>query len=167
VVKTSPGFTLLELLVVLSLVSLMLLFTLPRIQDNPFLDNTRKVSVWITGTVRTLKQKSVKEHRDYTLHVDINSGRLWVSDESMNAEALLEAERKGYLIPEDFRINKVEFPDRDSATPDRPAIHFSKRGYSDMALIQTEGDAGAPRAFLIEPFLPGVKIYDEQISFSQ
>ena len=57
--------------------------------------------MWIIGTVQALKQKSVHERKDYTLHIDIDTGKLWVSNESMTTEELLEAEQNGYAVPDD------------------------------------------------------------------
>ncbi|MCP3950769.1 MAG: prepilin-type N-terminal cleavage/methylation domain-containing protein [Desulfobacterales bacterium] len=163
----SRGFTVVELLVVLALVSLLLLFVAPRIPDNPLFDKTRKASVWITGTVRALKQKSVHEHRDYTLHINIDTGQLWVSHEAMGAEALLAAEIKAYLLPAGLRVRDVEFPGREPMTVGLAAIFFSKKGYADMALIHVEQHGRLTRSYLIEPFLPKVKIYAEDIDFSK
>ena len=162
----SRGFTVIELLVVLALVAMLLLFVAPRFPDNPLTDRSRKAAVWITGTVRMLKQKSVHEHRDHTLHIDIAGGRLWFSHEAMAAEALLAAENEAYALPAELRIRDVEFPGREPLTTGLAAIFFSKRGYSDMALIHAE-QHDSPRTYLIEPFLPEVKIYAEDISFRQ
>lgn len=166
-ITSSRGFTLIELLVVISLISMVLFITIPRLQDNPFLDKKRKASLWIMGTVRALKQKSVHERKDYTLHIDIDTGKLWVSNESMTAEALLEAEQNGYAVPDEFRIQDIEFPGQGKFSLGRSDIHFSKKGYSDMAFIHAELSDGSRRSFLIEPFLPGVKLYEENISFNQ
>ncbi len=164
---SSKGFTFIELLVVLSLVSLMLFITIPRLQDNPFVDEKRKVSVWIIGTVQALKQRAVQERKDYTLHIDIDTGRLWVSNELMSADELLAAEQDAFSIPDLFRIQDVEFPGQGKFSLGRSDIHFSKKGYSDMALIHAELGDDSLRSFLIEPFLPRVKLYEENISFNQ
>ena len=166
-ITSSQGFTLIELLVVLSLVSLMLFITIPRLQDNPFLDQNRKASMWIIGTVQALKQKSVREHQDYALHCNIDSGQLWISNESMTTEERLEAEQSGFSVPDEFRIKDIEFPGQGKISIGQSDIHFSKKGYSDMALIHVELSDNSQRSFLIEPFLPRVKLYEENISFKQ
>ena len=49
------GFTLIELIVVISLIGLMLFFSLPRLQNNPFIDDSKKSARWLIGKVQTLK----------------------------------------------------------------------------------------------------------------
>ncbi|MBU1161919.1 MAG: prepilin-type N-terminal cleavage/methylation domain-containing protein, partial [Proteobacteria bacterium] len=41
------GFTLIELIVVISLISIMLFFAIPRFQSNVLSDSTKEVSRWI------------------------------------------------------------------------------------------------------------------------
>lgn len=164
-VKSSRGFTLIELLVVLSLVSLMLFITIPRLQDNPFLDQNRKASLWIVGTIQALKEKSVRERQDYVLHCNVDAGQFWITNESMTIEERLEAEQSGFSVPAEFRVKDVEFPDQEKVSIGQSDIYFSKKGYSDMALIHVELSDNSQRSFLIEPFLPRVKLYEENISF--
>jgi prepilin-type N-terminal cleavage/methylation domain-containing protein len=48
------GFTLIELIVVIALLGLMLFFSLPRLQNNPFLDDSKKSSRWLIGKIQSL-----------------------------------------------------------------------------------------------------------------
>ncbi len=166
-ITSSRGFTLIELLVVLSLASLMLFITVPRLQDNPFLDEDRKTSAWIVGTIRALKQKSVQAGQDHALHINTDAGTIWVSNESMTTEELLDAEKSGFLMPDDFRLLDIEFPHQGQYPLGQSIVHFSKKGYSDMAIIHAQLSDESHRSFLIEPFLTRVKLYDENISFNQ
>ena len=45
------GFTLIELIVVIALIGLMLFFSLPRLQNNPFLDGSKKSARWCRDAV--------------------------------------------------------------------------------------------------------------------
>ena len=46
------GFTLIELIVVISLIGLMLFFSLPRLQNNPFIDDSKKSARWLIGKIQ-------------------------------------------------------------------------------------------------------------------
>ena len=74
---------------------------------------------------------------------------------------------KRFSVPAEFTVKDVEFPDRGQISIGQPDIRFSKKGYSDMALIHVELSDNSQRSFLIEPFLPRVKLYAENISFQE
>jgi prepilin-type N-terminal cleavage/methylation domain-containing protein len=57
------GFTLIELIVVISLIGLMLFVSLPRLQDNPFLDGGKQSSRWLIGKVRSLKESAIRDQK--------------------------------------------------------------------------------------------------------
>ena len=56
----NEGFTLLELIVVISLLSIMLVFTIPRFHDSLFLDKTQTSSRWMIGKVQSLKEAAIR-----------------------------------------------------------------------------------------------------------
>jgi prepilin-type N-terminal cleavage/methylation domain-containing protein len=61
------GFTLLELIVVITLLGIMLVFTVPRFHDTLFLDEGKKSARWIIGKVRALKEAAIRNQKHYTL----------------------------------------------------------------------------------------------------
>ncbi len=161
------GFTLIELVVVLALISLMLFMTVPRLPGNPFADEKRNTATWIIGKIRALKDQAALQARDHTLHIDLESGRLWSTNDAMQADELASAREGGYVLPDGARIQGVAFPEDEEQTTGQVDIHFSRKGYCQMALIQLSSNDGTQRWFLVEPFLPGVTVYEEPISFRQ
>ena len=69
------GFTLIELIVVIALIGLMLFFSLPRLQHNPFLDDSNKSARWLIGKIQALKESAIRDQKQYALHIDLDSGR--------------------------------------------------------------------------------------------
>ena len=159
------GFTLIELIVVISLISLMLLFTLPRLQDNPFLDDSKKSSRWLIGKVQALKESAIREQKQYALHFDLDSGRIWNTNASMSPEDIESATfNSSYALPEDLRIIDIEYPQKGKIFSGRAEITFYKAGYTDKALIHMqEGDTYL--SFLIEPFLSQVQFFESYAGF--
>ena len=159
------GFTLIELIVVISLISLMLLFTLPRLQDNPFLDDSKKSSRWLIGKVQALKESAIREQRQYALHFDLDSGRIWDTNASMSPEDLESAAlNSSYSLPDDLRILDIEYPQSGKIYSGQTEIIFYKAGYTDKALVHMqEGDSYL--SFLIEPFLSQVQFFETYASF--
>jgi prepilin-type N-terminal cleavage/methylation domain-containing protein len=158
------GFTLIELIVVISLIGLMLFFSLPRLQNNPFLDDSKKSSRWLIGKVRTLKENAIRDQKRYTLHFDLDGGRMWETNESMSQEELELAVLNSFELPEDVRIMDVEYPSKGKISSGQVEIAFYKAGYTDKALVHIQ-EGERYLSFLIEPFLPKVQFFETYASF--
>ena len=163
--RLNQGFTLIELIVVITLISLMLFFAIPRFQVDVLSDNTNKVSRWIMVKVHSLKEKAVREQKLYVLHISLDSNRLWVTSEIMSQEELQAAEANGYELSNDINLLDVEYPDEEKISVGRADIYFYKKGYSDKAIIHISNDDNERRSFLIEPFLSRVRLYNKYIGF--
>ena len=163
--RLNQGFTLIELIVVITLISFMLFFVIPRFQVDVLSDNTNKVSRWIMLKVHSLKEKAVREQKLYVLHISLDSNRLWVTSEIMSQEELQAAEANGYELSDNINLLDVEYPDEEKISDGRADIYFYKKGYSDKAIIHISNDDNERRSFLIEPFLSHVRLYDKYIGF--
>ena len=163
--RLNQGFTLIELIVVITLISLMLFFAIPRFQVDVLSDNTNKASRWIMLKVHSLKEKAVREQKLYVLHISLDSNRLWITSEIMSQEEIQAAEANGYELSDDINLLDVEYPDEEKISVGRADIYFYKKGYSDKAIIHISNDDNERRSFLIEPFLSHVRLYDKYIGF--
>jgi prepilin-type N-terminal cleavage/methylation domain-containing protein len=163
--KHPSGFTLIELIVVISLISIILFFSLPRFHNAFLADPVDKASLWIMMTVSALKDKAFREQKQYQLHVDMGDNRLWITDESMTEAEREDAMLKAYRLPEEVRLSGVEFPDRGNVSMDRAGIYFYRRGYSDQAFIHMDANGGEKVSLGIEPFLSRVELYNEYKGF--
>ena len=163
-IRRNSGFTLIELIVVVSLMGLMLFFSLPRLQNNPFLDETKKSSRWLIGKVRTLKESAIRDQKRYTLHFDLDSGRVWETNESMSPEDIESAVIDSYTLPEDLQIIDIEYPSKGKIYSGQAEITFYKAGYTNKALVHMQDDDTC-LSFLIEPFLSDVQFFEKYASF--
>jgi prepilin-type N-terminal cleavage/methylation domain-containing protein len=159
------GFTLIELIVVISLMGLMLFFTLPRLGDNPFLDDSKQSSRWLIGKVQMLKESAIREQKQHSLHFDLDSGRIWETNESMSPEDIENtALNSSYSLPDDLRIIDIEYPYKGKIYSGQAEITFYKAGYTDKVLVHMqEGDLYL--SFLIEPFLSNVQFFESYAGF--
>ena len=160
------GFTLIELIVVISLVGLMLFFAVPRFQGAVFQDNTKQVSRWVIFKVQALKKNAVREQQRYVLHIDLDANTIWTTHDAMTEEERQTAQTNGYHIPADINVLDVEYPDGKKVSTGQADIHFYVRGFSDKAIIHIENSHNLQRSFLIEPFLSSVRIYQEYIGLN-
>ncbi|MFO7557676.1 MAG: hypothetical protein R6X10_02510, partial [Desulfobacterales bacterium] len=135
---------------------------MPRFSSFIFTDNTDRIARWVIFKAGSLKNRAVKEQKQYVINVDLDNNRFWITDESMlDEETLQSASDKSYNLPENVRILDVEFPGRGRVVQGIAEIFFYKKGYSDQAVIHIEGDGERKISLFIEPFLPSVKLVEE------
>ena len=158
------GFTLLELLVVMGLLTIMLVFSVPRLHENFLLDDTKSSSRWLIGKIQALTEAALRNQKHYTLHIDLDTGRFWETDESMSAESLESAAMQTEPLPEGLKIADIEYPIRGKVNSGRTDITFYRSGYSDKVLIHVR-DGQRYTSYLIEPFLSEVARYETYASF--
>ncbi len=165
--KQNNGFTLIELIVVISLISIMLVFAVPRFHDTVLSDNTKTVSRWIILKVQSLKQRAVHDQKLYALHIDIDTDRLWITNESMSEEEVEKALLKAFELPDDISLLDVEYPEKEKVSSGQADIFFYKKGYSDRALVHISNEDNERFSFLIETFLSRVKLFEKYVSFEE
>ncbi len=160
------GFTLIELVAVIAVMSLMLAFAIPKLSTNFFTDGSKEISRWIMVKVETLKDRALREGKVYILNIDMGTQTMWITGEGMDEEAALKAQEEAERLPEDFRISDVEFPDRGRMAVGQVQIRFYPKGYSDKAMIHIQDEDFNPVTFVIEPFLPKVKRLEEDVGYN-
>ena len=161
--RSNIGFTLIEIVTVLALISLTLLIAVPRIPNTLFTDETKKTSRWIITKVQVSKDRAAREQKRYALHLDISNKKMWISNDGMSDEERLAAVQKGFKLPLNIRIRDVEFPDNKIISIGQTEIYFYPKGYSDQAVIHLENKEQRI-SFRIEPFLSTVKLFEEYVS---
>jgi prepilin-type N-terminal cleavage/methylation domain-containing protein len=164
--KRFKGFTLIELIVVISLISIMLFLAIPKFQSGILSNDTKVVSRWILINVPNLKDKAQKDQKRYILHVDFDANKLWIAGETASDEELQSDETNGYQLPEDVKLLDVEYPDQRTISAGEAQIYFDERGYSDKAIIHIENNDNERFSFMIEPFLRQVRLYQKYVGFT-
>lgn len=159
------GYTLIELIVVVALISMMLFFSVPRFQRAVFVNDTRQFSQWLTANVKVLKERSVREQRNYRLHVAMAEGRLWITHDGMSEEEIEDARNSAYQLPSGLLVMDVEYPGHNRVSSGRADIAFYRKGYSDRVLIHVKDDDDNRFSYLIECFLSNVEITEGYIGF--
>ena len=160
------GFTLIELIVVMTLISIMLFFAIPRFRQTVISDGGKKAARQIMMRVPLLKDKAVREQKRYELHIDLESNRVWSTNEAMTEDALSQAEENAFEVDSGIRFTDVEYPLTGKISSGIAIISFYKKGYSDKAIIHIDDeDSEIQRSLLIEPFFSTVKLYETYEEF--
>lgn len=162
--KRCHGFTLIELVVVLTLASIMLFVAIPRFQDT-VTNDLRRASQWLLVKVPQLKARAVTEKIPYALHFEIDDNRMWISNGNMTDELLLAAQKQGRQLSDALSIRDVEFPQKGKISSGPATIYFYERGYSDKAIIHIEDEDSNTHSFIVEPFLNRVKMVEGYVEF--
>lgn len=164
---------------VITLISVMMFFAVPRLNTNLLTSDSRRVSKWMVLTVQGLKQKSVREQTPHVLQVDLDNHKLASAAEMKEHEAAEEKEAFEELdagekpaakteeleLPEGFRLTDVAFPGKTPISSGIAEIRFYPGGYSDHALIHMEGSNTDRITFEIAPFLQQVQIHKSDVDF--
>lgn len=174
----NQAFTLIELIVVITLISIVLAFSLPKLNISFVTDHQRKLSAWIVLTVKSLKEASLREQIPYVLYLDFDNQQMWTAKETTEQEKAEEekapeksdkeketSEASKYSLPEGYRLMDVAFVDDQKIKEGIVPIHFYPKGYSDKAIIHIQDADNNRYSYLIESFLPHVKIREEYIEF--
>lgn len=159
------GFTLIELMVVMLLISIFLAVAIPRFDSGMAHDPLKKVTRWMIHTTRNLRNDAVRLQKVQTLMLDLNNNRMWVVSETMDEEAAAGAAEQAFRLPSAIRLVDVEFPEADRVSSGTAEIRFHPSGYADNSIIRLEDDDAQRYSFLVEPLLPRVKVIDQWLSF--
>lgn len=164
--RHTGGFTLIELIVVVSIISIVLLFSFPLFRDVSILSGNGGDAGDLARLTEDLKKRAVKNHHDYFLHLDKTAGRIWVISEDMEEEQKRGAEEKATSLSGRTRIVSVQFAGQKKKELPEYVIRFRKQGYSDHALIQII-ENGNQLTLKIEPFLPETPVTENHVDFEE
>jgi prepilin-type N-terminal cleavage/methylation domain-containing protein len=159
------GFTLIELMVVMLLITIMLGVTIPRMDSSLLQDPRKKTTRWMINTVSALRAAATEKQKSHSMVVNVNENRLWIMDAEMDEEALTEAAKKAFALPGGMRIMDVQFAGKERVGSGDALITFYPGGYSDQAAINIESADAERFAYKVEPLLPRIKVVDEWISY--
>jgi prepilin-type N-terminal cleavage/methylation domain-containing protein len=158
----SPGgFTLIELIVVMALIAIMLAFAAPRLQGDLFGEPSKKLARQLLANVTALKTRAVRDQKVYRLVIDLNKNQFYVVHDEMDEETLEKAVASARKFPHGIRVREVMIHGMEEIRSGQAEIGFYPKGYSDKVLIHMEDNDDGRIAYLIEPFLAGIKILED------
>ena len=164
-----PGFTLIELMVVMLLISIILAVAIPRFEGGFLQDPVKTFSRKMISTVRSLRSAAVQTQIQHTLIIDLNAQQLNMVSQAVETETGADASanppKKSFKPPDSLTLVDVQFPGSDPITTGIAEIHFYPAGYSDHAFIRLQSSSDDRYTYVVEPLLPKVKLFEEWIDF--
>ena len=162
--NNQAGFTFVELVVVVGIFAIMLLFAVPLFRQINLTEGTTRSLAQFVSLIETLKQEAVIKNTTFVLHIDVQTGKVYTTDPSMDEEALMAAERKSVSFDDDLELRNLEFPEDESRSSDDTTIRFFSKGFSDRALIHVRED-DQERTVKISMFQQKVRLIDKYVSY--
>lgn len=160
---TPNGFTLIELMVVMLMITIVLAVAFPRFDGGMLQDSTKQVTRRMIQTVRTLRGDAVRRQQIQTLTIDLENQRLWVTHAAMDEQMAATAADKAYQLPDAVRFVEVQYPNRDPVNTGKAEIYFYPAGYSDHVVVHFQNENQERFSYVVEPLLPKVRLLEEWI----
>ncbi|WP_300461129.1 prepilin-type N-terminal cleavage/methylation domain-containing protein [Desulfobacula sp.] len=163
--SADAGFTLMELIVVLFLLSIMLTFAMPEFSGNIIRDDTETTLNWIIFNVSKLKKEARHQGKDMFMCISTDTNTISIKGTPSDPDISDTDIRSEFTLPEDVRLDGVEFNSPGQEADTDGCIQFYKKGYSDHAIIHLSDNDGRTFSCLIQPFLHKVTLHEDDIRF--
>ncbi|KPA17151.1 protein containing Prepilin-type cleavage/methylation [Candidatus Magnetomorum sp. HK-1] len=160
--KKSDGYTLLELIVVMVILSISLYFFMPSLKKPSNMKAVARRVIAISGHLRSM---AVRSQEKQSLDYHANGFSAGVSKKT-ETEMLDEEESAKQSIPLPDNVSlEVSYPNGDVKSSG--TITFYPTGYADPAAIHLSKDGYDYLTLVVEPFLSKIRIYEEYWEFPQ
>ena len=166
--RTSAGFTLIELMVVVFLLGAFFSVAMPRVFKTDDM-SLRSASRGLVTTIRYLYSKSIFEKRIYKLSFDIDAGEYWAG--ALEGNQFRSEEGSGYgrrKLPNGVFFSDIQTErTQGKVGSGRDAfILFLPTGIVDSAVIHLR--TGKDNFFTLStnPYTGATKVYDEYVEFN-
>ncbi len=160
--RKEAAFTLLELLVVCTLISIMLAVSIPALRDTLFTDPLKASTRKIIGMVKGVREKAIRLQGSVLLHIDADEGTIWYDD--VNVSGGTAVKKTTLELPSSVRIVDVWTKSAGKSDIGSVILHISKRGYMDHTVIHLGDDGDGSMSIVFSPFLGSIEVFDEYIS---
>ncbi|CAK8716126.1 hypothetical protein KKHLCK_05245 [Candidatus Electrothrix laxa] len=163
------GFTLIELIIVMVLISLTASFALPKIQAGLYTNELRSTAQRFVGLVTEAGQQARAKHVPFSLRFDTEANAFFAkpatsgprTEEGEMDNTYLEAKLEESVI-----LSGIETQSNQGSTDtdDDTGIRFTTKGYTEKAAIHFEGDNGDQVSVILSPFLGVARILEGRVS---
>jgi len=160
--KKTDGYTLLELIVVMVILSISLYFFMPSLKKPSNIKAVARRVITMSGHLRSM---AVRTQEKQGLDFHANGFTAGVSKKT-ETEILDEEESSKQSIPLPDNVSmEVSYPNGDVKSSG--VINFYPTGYADPAAIHLTKDGYDYITLVVEPFLSKIRIYEEYWEFPQ
>ncbi|MBE0582383.1 MAG: type II secretion system protein [Desulfofustis sp.] len=171
--RRQRGFTLIELMVVLVLLSIMLAFSIPRFRTTILDDPLKQAARQLISLIREARQQAAVSELGCYLEFDIEAGvvKLFcpvpprttaeeeVDEDDADAE---DGPTLSITVPEPVAIESIFAGDNQRLSTGTPVLWINRRGLMEPSIINlSDGDEAV--GLRVSPFLPTVEVVDQAL----
>lgn len=165
------GFTLIELVIVMVLMSIMLTLAIPSMNETLLTDQLSNGARQLIGTVKSLRNTAVREQQPYLLYINTDERRIWFKEESEEKSAdnevmdeEYEESLQGFLLSPTVTIQDVWTRADGINESELITLRISKQGYMDETVVHLTDDKGETISLFFYSFMDSVKIHDGYVN---
>jgi prepilin-type N-terminal cleavage/methylation domain-containing protein len=164
---SSRGFTLLEIMIVMVIITMVTSFAVPALRSNLYSDQLKSTARKLVGLVSEASQEAVGKRTTYLLNVDFERNLVWISPEKAEGEELERRRLKQMEIPESVRVAEVASVYGGKRSAGTTAIRFTEKGYVDRTFIHLRSDDGRHMTLMLSPFMAVTRISDTYVELGE
>ncbi len=164
--RQQSGFTLMELLVVMVLLSLLTAFAVPKIRTSLFTDQLKATARKLIGLVNETGQEARINHRPYLLIFD-PAARIFTVRAAAKTEENVPPSIRPLYLPSGVGV--LDFSSVHGGKKDTGELRlwFSHKGYVDKTMIHLQDDSGREMTLALSPFLGVTRLFDSYRTLEQ
>lgn len=165
--SSSRGFTLIEILIVMVLITMVTSFTVPALRSNLYSDELKATARKLVGLVSEASQEAVSRQRPYLLKFDLEHDLVWISPEQALPDEAEQERRKQLSIPDSVRVADIASVHGGKRSAGETAIRFTEKGYVDRTFIHLRADDGREMTLMLSPFIAVTRISDSYVELEE
>ncbi|MDA8422180.1 MAG: prepilin-type N-terminal cleavage/methylation domain-containing protein [Nitrospiraceae bacterium] len=162
--KTTQGFTLIELMVIIVILGVMLSLVIPRLGELGEA-NLKRSARHLTGMIRFLRDESQAKKAVYRLRFDVQGGRYWAEVMAQTSDQTVEFLRVQSVVGTEGSLSgQTTLRDVHVAShPDDPFIQFTPDGWVEPALIHLRDGDSKDFTLIVNPLMGTTELRDGYI----
>ena len=158
------GFTLIELIVVMVLISTVTAFAIPKLRSSLFTDQLRATARQFIGLVAETGQEARSSRSAVELRFD-REQHLFTAVPAAGGIADASLERYAKLrLAESVQVVDITSAHGGKKTVGELVIRFSSRGYVDKTVVHLRDDSGDELSVILSPFLGVTRVLEGYVS---
>ncbi len=158
------GFTLIELIVVMVLISTVTAFTLPKIRSSLFTNQLRATARQFIGLVAEAGQQSRAQRIPVDLRFDSKDHTFTTAPAGNGQDNGKVSAYPFVRVPESVQVVDVSTVSGGKKNQGELVIRFSNRGYVDKTAVHLRDDDGDELTVILSPFLGVTRVLEGYVS---